>query len=264
MTVLSPNGRWGGAATQRPLPEADAELEGMDPAQRDLLAQMWWSQAATERRVASSFRVVHKALVHLEADAGLIQIAERAVDDEFRHAALCRTTASRYLGHALPAQVALPFTHPTHPEANSERTRQALYVVGQCVFNETFASAYLSASLDRATHPLARAALRELLADEVDHARIGWAYLASMAEDLRAEVADWLVPLAKGNLGVWRALSLPPACSEIVGHGVPSAALVEESLVSVLRTLIVPGVQAAGLTNRKFVAWAEAGAVTAA
>jgi hypothetical protein len=262
VTVLSPHGRWGGAATQRPLPLVDDEIAQMPKAQRERIARLWWCQAATEERVAHSFKVVHKALVFVEADAGIVATAHRAIDDEYRHAALCMQVASHYLGHTPQVPKPLAFAHPTHPEARTERVRRALYIVGQCVFNETFASAYLAASLECATHPVARAALRELLSDEIDHARIGWAYLSSMPGDLRAELTEWLLPLAIGNLRVWRALSLPTELASAEGHGIPKHMQVEEALVSVLRTLIVPGLSHAGLSSNKLAQWAEDGAET--
>jgi hypothetical protein len=40
-------------------------------------------------------------------------------------------------------------------------------------------------AVPRAAGPLLRAALRDVLADEIDHARVGWAYLASTEQDER-------------------------------------------------------------------------------
>ncbi len=259
---LSPEGRWGGAVTQRPLPAADEEIAAMPDEQRTVLARLWWSQAATERRVAQSFAVVERALTSLEADAGIVATAGRAVDDEHRHAALCQTMASRYLGAEAAPAPELPFAHPRHPAARSEEVRAALYVVGQCVFNETFASAYLAACLDAATHPLARAALRELLSDEIDHARVGWAFLATMPGALRADITDWLLPLGIANLREWRALTLPAPGADLERHGVPARARIEEALVSALRGVIAPGVAHVGLRSAPFAQWAEGGART--
>ncbi len=259
---LSPGGRWGGAVTQRPLPPADSEIDAMPAAQRTVLARLWWSQAATERRVAHSFAVVHGALSRLEVDGGIVATAARAVDDEHRHAALCQAMAARYMGAEPAPAPELPFSHPLHPAARSEEVRGALYVVGQCVFNETFASAYLAACLDAATHPLARFALRELLTDEIDHARVGWAFLATLPARLRADITDWLLPLGIANLREWRALTLPAPDEELERHGIPARARVEEALVSALRGVIAPGVLHAGLRSAPFAEWAEGGART--
>jgi hypothetical protein len=272
--ALSKEGRWGGAATQRPLPD-DASLSSMDPGAREAMLQVWWSQAATERRVAHSFSMVHAALLRLQADPGLASIAERAVDDEHRHAALCMQVAERYQAAGIPtgacaavplvAPADLPFEPPTHPEARSARVRDALHVVGQCVFNETLASAYLSASLENAKTPLARAALRELLSDEIDHARVGWAYLSTLPSDLRSDMEDWLLPLAISNLREWRSITAPRAptvsVSDLAEHGLPSKSVVEDALLTAVRDLILPGL-AQGLRTASMAHWAASGAPT--
>ena len=60
------------------------------------------------------------------------------------------------------------------PEAN-----RLLHAVLNCCVNETIASAHLRATLKAAVSPLVREVIRLLLADEIDHARVGWAHLAS-------------------------------------------------------------------------------------
>jgi hypothetical protein len=275
-TGLAPDGRWGGAVTQRPLPE-DGSLAQLSPEAREAMLDVWWSQAATERRVAHSFAMVHAALVRLEADAGVIAVAARAVDDELRHAALCMQMANRYQAASIPlgacaagaltAPEDLPFSPPHHPEARSARVRDALHVVGQCVFNETLASAYLTASLESAKTPLARAALRELLSDEIDHARVGWAYLATLPSDLRTDMEDWLKPIAISNLREWRAIVTAPrdpavSTQDLAEHGLPSKAAVEDALLSAMRDLILPGLAHAGLRAGAVSQWAASGAAT--
>jgi hypothetical protein len=265
---LAADGRWKGAVTQRPLPEIDDEIRELPQVEREFIAHLWWSQAATEGRVAHSFAVVRDALTRLVpastgADAEITALAARAVDDEHRHAALCMQMATRYLGaHVAPA-LELPFSHPTHPTARSPRVRDALYVIGQCVFNETLASAYLSASLDAAGHPLARSALRELLSDEIDHARIGWAYLGALPKDLHRDVVDWLPALAIANLREWRKLTLPTANTSLERHGFLQKDRIEEALLHAMRDLIVPGIAHVGFGSVALERWATNGAATA-
>ena len=263
LSPISPLGRWNGRLTSRPLPPNDPSLDELAPDERTLLANIWLSQCSTERRVARSFAVVHRALLALDADPGLVATAERAVDDEHRHAALCLEVASRYAGRALNAPTELPFAHPTHPSASNERVRLSLFVVGQCAFNETFASAYLDASLDAAQTPLARAAVRELLSDEIDHARIGWAFAATLPSGERREVEDWLLPLAVCNLREWRAIELPALSRErIAPHAIPERATVERALLATIESVMIPGFERFGLSTRALRDWHAAGAPT--
>lgn len=260
----SATGRWNGRLTSRPLPDAAESLRGLSADERTLLANIWLSQAATERRVADSFALVHRSLVALEADPGLIETAARAVDDEYRHTELCRVVASRYAGRELRNPPLLPFVHPAHPSAKSDRVRQCLYVVGQCAFNETFASAYLEAALSSAEVGLAKSAVRELLSDEVDHARVGWAFAATLPASERAEVQSWLIDLAICNLREWRAIALPDAAKgAVVRHGVPERAKVEAALVSVVSDVMIPGFERFGFDVRELRDWHAQGAPTA-
>lgn len=253
------DGRWQGSITSRALPDSRDEVEELAPEVRIRMATIWLSQAATEARVATSFEHIHESLVALEADRGLVALAARAVDDEHRHAALCEDMAGRYAGRIIGPHPVLPSAGPQHPEATSETQRRALWVVGQCALNETFASAYLLAAWGGATSPLARAALRELLEDEVDHARVGWAFLASAPDALKEEVADWLLPLTVCNLREWRRLDLPDD-DALAALGVPERGVAHEALTDALSSVLVPGFAHVGLDTRALERWVAQGA----
>lgn len=256
-------GRWGGALTQRPLPEHDEAIEALSPALRAKLAGIWLSRAAMERRVADSFTVVASALARRSRDESLVRLAERAVDDEHRHAELSRIVASRFAGRDLPSPPHLALVVPEHRGASAE-LRDTLHVVGQCVLNETTATAFLETCLRFATGDLARRALRELLSDEIDHGRVGWAYLATTSTETRREVGRWLLPMAYLNLRLWREESPvdpehPPALS---AHGAPPGEVIHAALVDALGTLILPGLRALAVPVGPLERWLEAGAFT--
>ena len=151
---------------------------------------------------------------------------------------------------------------PLHAGAG-ERLRHVLHVVGQCAFNETIASTFLEAVLAEATAPLARAALRELLSDEIDHARIGWALLGSLERDLLCEVERWLPTMAVANLRMWRETNRTYGSdAELAAHGAPRVESVENALLLAFRDLILPGFEHLGLATDTMRTWLEAGAPT--
>lgn len=240
-------GRWGGRLTRRPLPENDAEIERLSAAHRTVLAELWLARAASERRVADAFTVVASDLASLAAPAELTVLARRAVDDEHRHAELARLVASRYAGRELEPPARLPLVVPEHPGA-SPRLAWTLHVIGHAAMNETFASAYLEASLALARAPLARAAIQALLSDEIDHARIGWAHVASLRDAERREVAPFIPSLLASNLAMWRAIPRPSLDGdELSRHGMLSGDGVERALTTAVRELILPGLARLGL-----------------
>lgn len=202
--------------------------------------------------------MVRDALVALHADPGLVRLADRAIDDEHRHAALCEEVAGRYLEREVQPYEVLASQQPSHPQA-SDRVRHILHIAGQCCFNETFASAYLSAAQSGASEPLARHALRELLRDEIDHARVGWGFMHELPATYRRVVSEWLVPLAVCNLREWQSIDLPQDDS-LAPFGVPPWEVAQEAILEALTGVILPGFQHVGLDTRALEQWIAAGA----
>jgi hypothetical protein len=259
-----PRGRWAGKLTRRPLPLDDPEIDQLSPSDRRALAGIWQSRAAMERRVADAFSVIRRALSRRAAPAVLQDLAERAIDDELRHAELSRVVASRFAGVELAPPQRSKLVLPRHAGASPE-LRDTLFIVGHCLFNETTASAFLETSLGYAQGRLAQCALRELLSDEIDHGRIGWAHLASLPDRERALVGPWLFPMAFLNVRTWREHSPPTAehSDGLARHGAPPWQAVEETLLETLRVLIVPGLAELGLPTRDIEQWLAEGGSTA-
>ena len=260
--MYTSKGRWGGRLTSRPLPEGDKEIDRLSDTQRGELALVWLGRAASERRVADAFEVIHEALQELGSDAELCALAARAVDDEHRHAELSRLVATRFAGRELDPPARLTLVVPEHPGA-APKLLSTLRVLGHCAMNETFASVFLEASLDLARGAFARAAVRELLSDEIDHARIGWAHLAELSAADRAELAPWLPSMVRANLKMWRDSPRPyPMDPMLHRHGAPPAHAVEQALLSAIRELIIPGLERFGLSTSTLAAWLAEGAPT--
>ena len=259
----SPRGRWGGRVTHKPLPEQDPAIDALSPAARRKLTGIWLSRAAMERRVADSFTVIAGALRRRGAPSDLVELAERAIDDEYRHTELSRVVASRFAGRELSSPPRLPLEVPAHKGA-SPQLRDTLHIVGQCVLNETTATAFLETCLAHATGTLARRALKELLSDEIDHGRIGWAHLATTNADTRQSVGRWILPMAYLNLRVWKEESPiePEHLPELGAHGAPPGEIIHAALVDALRTLIVPGLKKLEVPTGAVERWLDAGAFT--
>jgi hypothetical protein len=134
-------------------------------------------------------------------------------------------------------------------------------VLGHCALNETFASAVLESALASTTGALAKAALRELLSDEIDHARIGWGFLASLDVETRAAITPWLPALLRANIREWRTADRGyPSDPTLVAQGALSQELLEGALLGALRELILPGLRHLGIATGELDAWVELGA----
>jgi len=260
--MFGPAGRWGGRLTGRPLPVSDSEVDALDDASRRELVLVWLGRTAAERRVADAFEVIRDALVELRAPDELVKLATRAVDDEYRHEELSRTVASRFAGRELDAPPRLTLVVPEHPGADGELLH-TLHVLGHCAMNETFASAFLETSLVFAKAPLARAAIQELLSDEIDHARLGWALLGTLDGKRREQVSPWVFPMVRANLKMWRDTPRPYSTEPVIHrHGAPPADAVEAALRAAISDLMIPGFERFGLATAELRAWLDDGAVT--
>jgi hypothetical protein len=247
----------------RSLPEHDPSIDALADEDRRLIATMWLGRSLAEARAAFSFAIIADTLDGRGAEAELRAVARRAVDDERRHAEICRRVASAYAARELATPEPEPVVAPELAGAAPE-LRATLHVVGMCALNETTGSAFLELCRARATGALVRAALRELLADEIDHARIGWAHVASprVGAEGRAGVGAWLVRLLAANLREWRNRPLLPARDALALHGCPPWADVDATVMGAMRDLILPGFAHVGVDTRDAQAWLAAGAPT--
>jgi hypothetical protein len=239
--------------------EADREIDALSAGERALLAFAWHERAAHELGAHDGLRRVLVAFQELSVSPALTAFATRACEDELRHAELCRAVAERFAGHELLLPAATPITLPDFPGATSRLTA-ALQVLLQALISESFATSVLECSLRFATGRLARSALVQLLSDELDHARIGWTYLAGTSDAERRSIEPYLHALVAAELK--RARTALGHTRGLVGHGVPAHAAVERALFGSVREAILPGFSSFGLPAHEIWSWLRSGAST--
>jgi hypothetical protein len=241
----------------RLLPDRDPTIDALAPEMRALLAAVWTRRAASELGAGAAFAVVERELGELGADETVLELARRAVEDEPRHAELCRRLAEAYAGAPVPApappdEVAMP----VHEGADAALTRH-LHVVTMCCINETIACGFVEACLADASGPLVLAIHREHLSDEIHHARIGWAHLASprLAPAVRDAIARWLPRLLEANLRHWeeRIATLP--ADGVPGHALPPVASLIAAARRSVETVVLPGFDHVGIDTTAARAW---------
>jgi hypothetical protein len=242
-------------AAARQLPD-DPCIDTLGSAQRARLGREWASRATAELRVAAVFAYVSHGLLETGADPAVLQLAARAVSDELRHAEVCRHVASRYLGHEVPWPEAGPALVPELARA-PRSLRPTLHTLAMGCINETIASAWLEESLRPATSPLARAAVRELLADDIHHARLGWAHLASsfVPPAMRRELGDWLPVLMRAVVSSWLAKASNGMPEGAPSHGIPAFEVTRRVVWSTLDDVVLPGFESLGVPTARARAW---------
>ncbi|EYF08627.1 hypothetical protein [Chondromyces apiculatus] len=245
----------------RSLDEALLDLSAVDAlpdTARRAIARHWARRVASESRVSCAFAQLAPWLRALSAEEVVVALVARAAEDERRHAAICKRLAEVYAGAPVEAPVVEDAALPSFGCAD-ERLEVALHVAGLCCINETIATAWIGECLAGATVPLAVAANQAHLREEIDHARIGWAYLGgkSLPPGLREMLAERVVKLLRANVPQWEAADQYLPGEGLPAHGCPDEASSRRAVHAAVEGLVLPGFAHVGLDVRGAGAWWE-------
>lgn len=223
--------------------EADSSVAELPAGERQTLGALWTHRSRAELLAATTFRRIHDELHEDAAADNVLSLAAQAIEDERFHSELCARVAAHYLG-TTPEIV--PFEDSLTFASCDPRTARALRVALHAAINETIAAAYLRECLAESRSDLVRGALRELLKDEVQHARIGWAHLASpcIPNVVRAAIVRELPGLIQLSLQAWNkplTLDFYPR-----GHGALDADSTRRISEEAVTGLVVPGLRQLG------------------
>jgi hypothetical protein len=184
--------RTGCATVGRPLRGADGRvvrsrsLEGRTASPRptrhtfdsrhELAGQAWDRDACDEAASVTAFVALALELEAVNAPVELVERAIAAAADEVRHAAMCATLASHYLGKRVhPVVPKLQARPPLSRSRALERLARESFVDG-CVGEGAAAEMALHAAR-RATDPLAAGLQGVIARDERRHAELAWSVL---------------------------------------------------------------------------------------
>ena len=227
------------------MPEHDPVIEATPPELRAEVAHTWERRAHEELKVAATFSILARELLETGADPLVLAIASRGVHDEVRHAEVCRSLAARYRGGEVgwPREVIVE----SPPERGDRALRVAFHAVSMACVNEAIASAFLASSLEGARSPSARAAVGELLADEVEHARLGWIFLAKQPPAILRAIEANLLTLVKPVVHSWWEVGPVTLIDGAPEHGLPSVEMMRRCTVDGLRGIVLPAFEEIGV-----------------
>jgi hypothetical protein len=251
--------RRGQAISQTVLPWDDPCIDLLGPLEREKIAAYWQQRARAELKVARAFCELSAGLTDTGVVPEVVELLGVSIQNEHEHAELCWRLARRYADRDLPQPV-MPegIDFPRLPGA-PPHLRPTLHAVGLCCVNESIATVWLEHCLSSTTAPLARAATRLHLADEVLHARAGWAHLASSALSSvrRKEVSRWLLPMLRANVEQWLDRGTMGLTAEVPAHGLPPWSDHEKIVLDVVRGVILPGFAHVGLDASEATRWVD-------
>jgi hypothetical protein len=217
--------------------------EALDGDGRATVAAYWFRRAEGEMTSWVGFRHVLEDLRALGSPRPVCELAERAVEDEHRHALWCRDWAVRF-GH--PGGDVKPRSlEPIRFRGASDVENRLLRVL-LCCFTETIGCFILREVRRVVTHPELRRLNQRHLADEIQHSRVGWGHLASVSPDARELLRAWVPAVLR---------LLPEACcegkerprEELVPFGYFTPRLLKSAHDEAVEQVILPGLQQLGL-----------------
>jgi hypothetical protein len=172
---------------------------GLDGVSRAELASRWAYRAELEQLAAARFERLAGQMAATGCDAELVAIAREAAVQERTHVRLCGELAERFGGRVArvagePAEIA--------PAGLAPRDRVIYEVVAFCCVTETANAAVVTAGADDIDDAAVRRAIRTILADEVQHSRLGWRFLATheLADAQRAWLGGYLPHMLRGTV----------------------------------------------------------------
>ena len=148
---------------------------------RQEIAREWWFRAWAERDSTLRFTRLHQALQAEGVPEAIVDACETAAADEARHALLCAEVARGFHEQDPYAEQAAE-GETLGPAALRSEERLLYEVIAFCCVTESLNAALLLTIYEAASHDVVRDATHRLARDEVQHARLGWAYLAHRVE----------------------------------------------------------------------------------
>jgi hypothetical protein len=256
--------------SHRPIDWTRSTAKALPAPLRAHLARAWRARMISEHRAVGIFQLYGLDLLAAGAPAEVLSACCRAALDEVRHAELFARLTTCYSGELETPPPGIPplSEDPTISLAH-QVMREALHL---SVGSETFSAVLLAEKLERAQDPVVRDVLGVVLADELHHARMGWAFLATLvgadsaaASGARSFLNGELGPLLDdleaamfGNPVDLGEPSLPPADeAAAIGHGYTPRRDEYRLFTAALHEVWIPGfaglgLDTAGLAGRSF------------
>ena len=220
------------------------------------LAALWQTRAVSESTVRVVFDQLVAGLTATGAHADIIALARHAADDEDRHAAICAELAAAYRGG--PADVLAEPTTRLPDFTPDARIRTALHAITLCCISESLACAFVEACISACDDPDLRKIHTRHLADEVRHARIGWAHVASLSDAERAAVEPFLEDILRAQVLGWEARIATLPVDGVPGHGYPPRATLIDVIRDAVREIVLPGFAHVRISATAARAWFDA------
>ena len=213
------------------------------------LASRWSYRAGLEHAAAFRFRRLAERMEAAGLDGELVAIARLAEGQEREHVRLCAEIAERF-GRG-PELAAEPAVKEVAPASWSLGDRVLYEVVAFCCVTETANAVVVTAGADDIDDTAIRKAVRTILADEVQHSRLGWRCLTAHPpdDDRRAWLGAYLPSMLAGTVrsDLFAAQRVIGDEATMQRYGTLPLAGRREAFLTGMREILLPGLAGFGV-----------------
>ena len=216
-------------------------------AARLIAAEAWTFRCRVELEAEIRFARLAQRLAASGALPVVVDLAARASSDERRHAARCADLARAFGASVSAEDVQAP---EISPSGLDDRQSVLYEVVAACCITETESTSVLTTLLHSARGGRMQRILRELLRDEVNHSRVGWAHLAHERSHGDVRFLDPLIPaMLEGSVAPRLFEVAPPELEspELLACGVLPHSMKRSVFIQTLLEVVFPGLESLGV-----------------
>ena len=222
------------------------------------VAETWNFRYEAELRASKRFKRLAMELRDTGAAQEVIRLAENAVEDEKRHAILCREIAEEY-GFPFDNRHTEVDAVPLAPSNLGKKDALLFEIVAFCCITETVNTAMLVDTLTFATVERIRDAVRTILRDEVNHSKLGWAHLSHETALGHGTFFPSVLVSMFSQLGIDEILMRDGTrdSPRLADHGELNDSRRIALFSSVLAEVVLPGLEASGIRTVELSKWLE-------
>lgn len=217
--------------------------------------RVWAARYGVETGAALRFGALSRRMAAAGAPETLVELAARASRDETRHASRCEDILRLRQAPVPPPETRLLEYAPAGLDPEQRLTYE---VVAQSCVSETESMATLVTLLDAAHHDTLKSVIHELARDEVNHARLGWGYLAWARQRMDLSFLAPLLPgMASGTAGpdLFRAALPGTDEPDLLHSGVVPHSDRQRIYLETLDAVVIPGMAEHGVGTGALRAW---------
>ncbi|HMK72616.1 MAG TPA: ferritin-like domain-containing protein [Myxococcaceae bacterium] len=222
---------------------------------RQVLASAWGARHRIETEASLRFGFLSDQLARAGAPGKLVDLAGNASRDETRHAAHCERLFHSHGGVELEAVTRVI---EYAPRTLTPENRLTYEVVAQSCVAETQSMATLVTLLGAAESGELKSILHELARDEVNHSRLGWAYLAWARPRMDLAFLSPLLPgMIDGSAGPEIFTTGPAEADDpsLLAQGVIPRSARRRLYVEGLESVVLPGFDTVGVDTAQARRW---------